>query len=1692
VILALIGQATSAVAIAGNKNGARTALRRGNLAIHIPIGPSFPVSSTLSYGLTLFYNSKVWDWDDDPENGGAIAVPNRHSNAGMGWQISLGRLEPPNSYGNPTSGYVFEDADGSQHAMNGQLHPGFPATAAPGVFYSNDSSYLRTTIGSNHVESPDGTVRYFDGSGRIGTIADRFGNSVSITYYDSSAPSPCSSTDTAEWDIHDSQGNRHTYVCLANQFPLGSFNVPTNYPSVYNGQFITKVIVPAPPDANGASRTSTYAFNYAWEYVSETCRSNDQGVKHFPMLESLTLPDTSSYAFTYNSSSTDTCFNGTLASMSLPTGAAVNYAYTQYDEPVEPCSEKAWFNQVVGVASKTVSGPKIPTAAWTYAQSNNRSSMYGMVKCTRPSRTGTGTITSCVKAPPDRMTTTVTDPLGNVSEHFYSIWPGGASGLFDPADGTCQTVLQADASMSEHGVHDYEFGLPYTSDPSLANGAFLLSTRTYTASGYGNGIPSRSNYVTYEQELLGTCLSAVPWCTSGNRRVGGERTRNFDASGNEIDHSDVTRDTFDGLGHYRHEVLGGSFTQGTADITTAYNQRDPNVNPAHNGDGFIDSGVYPASFVMPSVDQPWVLETLSSITHTEDNSTAIEQRCYDPASGFLRASRVLRQRSDTEDATDLVTLRTSTGGNVTQESYFGGDIAANAPTTQTLCAFADAPATPEKVINHTYTTGVLATSQYSGASFYSVNRTIDRMSGLPLQSRGTDGLQTVFNYDTSFRLASIKPPGVAATTYTYTKASGSGSSFVAASVDEKTATAQAGTIERIYQYDSLGRLWREKRYMPDASWSLRETVRNATGSTTSVSEWQTLSGTESSFTPSHVTTFSDFDPFGRAGLVTAPDGNVSTMTYEGVSALTKSATIHLAAGDTVVPTRETYDRHGRLLSTTGASYLYDVGGRLRQVSMAGENGTQYRTFTYDRRGLLMSEMHPELGTSGGSSITYSNYDSLGQAHRRTRGGLDLAFDFDAAERITSVYPFGSSGTPWKQFVYDDPNGSVYPQCAGGICNGKVVAATRWNQYPDATHLQTVTQTWHYDSATGLANQSDYTVGLTGDAFRVQQTFNDAGAVASTVYPCRVSGTTCADTARTVSNSYTSGMLTGVGTWADTISYQASGMIGSVHHTNGVTETWTPDPNGMARPCSIISTSSAGSIVFAAGNPCGYALSGAGWTSGQYLYDGSGNVTQMGSTSYWYDAMNRLTGWTSGTAEGGTQSTYVNYDAYGNLLSRSTQACVAGGSCFQSSGVANQVSGTTNHYVHMTYDAAGNVTNDGRQFTYDPLGMMATATIGSRSFRYLYTAGDERIGIAEVTSPTSPTYTWTLRGFGNEILRNYRGTGSGMTWIEDEIWRGGSLLANERPSLTRHYALDHLGSPRLLTTSTGGFIGTQDFQPFGIGGTTDGGSLQFTGHERDMELVSDTTGNMPDYMHARYYDVGRGRFLAVDPGRTWERNRPQSWNRYPYASNSPVNRIDLDGQKDFIVVVGAQQVLDPSEVRGGNAWTRALARGPGANTIVSPFNFRLQMTNGEYKSNNLLVVRGDVTNGVITLNKDSFRGSQASIGATKPLGSILSIHGTATGASGPTASVVSTNENGQSTVVNVTQSIMGHGQPLLESVAGLGDLRIGTSISLILTGQGDQVSANAYISYSPFPTTYTCMPIMQCAEHPATSLDEVKH
>jgi RHS repeat-associated protein len=118
--------------------------------------------------------------------------------------------------------------------------------------------------------------------------------------------------------------------------------------------------------------------------------------------------------------------------------------------------------------------------------------------------------------------------------------------------------------------------------------------------------------------------------------------------------------------------------------------------------------------------------------------------------------------------------------------------------------------------------------------------------------------------------------------------------------------------------------------------------------------------------------------------------------------------------------------------------------------------------------------------------------------------------------------------------------------------------------------------------------------------------------------------------------------------------------------------------------------------------------------------------------------------------------------------------------------------------------------------------------------------------------------------------------------------------------TQYTTTDILGSPRVVTNSSGAVVSRHDYMPFGeelfagTGGRTtiigfggaDGMRKKFTGYERDGE-----TGL--DFAQARYFASTQGRFNSPDPlsGHVAD---PQSWNRYTYVGNNPLGATDPTG------------------------------------------------------------------------------------------------------------------------------------------------------------------------------------------------------
>jgi RHS repeat-associated protein len=361
---------------------------------------------------------------------------------------------------------------------------------------------------------------------------------------------------------------------------------------------------------------------------------------------------------------------------------------------------------------------------------------------------------------------------------------------------------------------------------------------------------------------------------------------------------------------------------------------------------------------------------------------------------------------------------------------------------------------------------------------------------------------------------------------------------------------------------------------------------------------------------------------------------------------------------------------------------------------------------------------------------------------------------------------------------------------------------------------------------------------------------------------------------------------------------------------------------------------------------GVAPTGSGqWSTGAYVYDGAGNISAIGTGSepnsdsqtnvYAYDNVGRLIQGSANYAAGNRSETYT-YDPFGNMTTRTPAGQLP---------IVMQVNSATNRRSLATYDAAGNEIIDptiSATRRFDAVNMMTYKHAGTVAEYYVYTPDEQRIGVLDTAANS---WTWSLRDEGGALLRQYASSetsrNADWTWVEDYVYADGRLLGAERMASQggrRHFHLDHLGTPRLITGPTGTLIARHDYLPFGEEVTLpDGERRQFTGHERDSG--GDPVA-MLDYMHARYYRPFTGRFLSVDPELDVNTavSNPQSWNRYSYVKNNPIVLIDRDGRD--------AEIAASSNVRAVKAYIAELMRRPSGRAqimaIVSDPSFKLRI------------------------------------------------------------------------------------------------------------------------------------------------------
>ncbi len=119
-----------------------------------------------------------------------------------------------------------------------------------------------------------------------------------------------------------------------------------------------------------------------------------------------------------------------------------------------------------------------------------------------------------------------------------------------------------------------------------------------------------------------------------------------------------------------------------------------------------------------------------------------------------------------------------------------------------------------------------------------------------------------------------------------------------------------------------------------------------------------------------------------------------------------------------------------------------------------------------------------------------------------------------------------------------------------------------------------------------------------------------------------------------------------------------------------------------------------------------------------------------------------------------------------------------------------------------------------------------------------------------------------------------------------VWSGSSWTTLNY----QFYAVDHLGSTRLVTDVSSNLVQGLKYWPYGDdapgSGSDAGQRLKFAGMERDTE-------NRHYFDHARTQDFNLGRFVSADE-LFGDQETPQSWNRYSYVMNNPTSLSDPSG------------------------------------------------------------------------------------------------------------------------------------------------------------------------------------------------------
>ena len=1423
----------------------------------------------LDAALSLVYNSQLWNKSVDSSSVTQLTFDVDSGWPSAGFRLGFGQIEDQGS-----AGFTLTDPDGTRHAL---------VYASSSNYDTNDGSFIHYTggSGSGTLYYPNGTQITY-GAGYAGLriyptrITDSNGNYILISYAGPSGSGPKidSIEDTLEryiqfhyassgdlvaitapglhtsdpYDSETIQVMRFYYastdINLAASslwLPVGSGGPHINLPvSGTTAHVLQYVYMPASADGSGAH--IGYKFDYSpygminqvTQFRGMTVDSNDP-----------------------NSAGTVTA-TGTLATITTynyPTSASNLTDVPSYTQRTDD-----WAGRTAGSAS-------------VYTFANSTASGEKLLTVTAPD--GTVTVTHSIDNPGNWNDGLVTDTYTQygstptVLSHTKIDWDSGAT--------TNQRVSQVRTTDVPAGLTKAT-ALSYTTYNNVSS----VSERALTTDGTVSSTELRRTDTTYLTSSSYTNRHLLNLASS---------VKVFPGGSTPIARVD-----------YAYDDYSAAYLTARNDIVMhdpAFDGYQPNQES--NCD-WVCTGGYGER------------DNCLGWTYVCD-----EYNPYDPATDYRGNLTSVKTYPD-------ATADPSSGSNITHATTY--DIAGNAMTAQVDCCQLKS-ISYSSAYDYAYPTSV--TSGNPSGVHVTSSATYDFNTGLTATTTDENSQVTTSYYNVdSLRTNHIDRPSGGGSTYFYY-----GDGLWADTAGHYHYYVMAST-----QLSSTSGDWADVYQFLDGRGAQAQVFYDGTGSgpwTTRVTEYDTMGRAYQTTNPfsdggyggtlTGLWTTKTFDNLGRVTAVSMPSGDdaIPTTTAVHIAYDGLSTTVTDQAGKL---RRQKVDALGRVvrldepnssgvLDVSGSpvqstNYDYDVLGNLVHVNQ----GAQDRYFKYDSLSRLIRERQVEQtpnssynlsdSLTGNSSWTRQiSYNSSGLiTEADDASGIRTQPTYDGLNRVTQVeykkWDTTAEGTPTANYYYDSqtlPTG--HPSYTPANSAGRLIAMTYGSgatgDYFNYNTLGRITSQWQV-------------TGSTPTTYALSYAYNYAGMLTSETYP----------NGRVMSYAYgTAGKLSSVGdgttTFADTFTYGPNGGLTSEHFGNTAVHTVAYN---HALQASQVKLTLTGTVLQQFDYDYGTfnTSSGAVVTSQNTGQIGKITGTNSGAAQwnqgFSYDELGRLS--TIAEHQGSTMSTSTysqgfTYDIYGNKKqSANTPLGV-----IAVAATDYDTTNNNNQFVSAvaTYDAAGNILTDskfrGLTYAYDANGRQSSATNGSWTESQTYDSVGQRVLTSFANGSTTTYRTMVYDIFGQDVADYTESTGG--TLERENIYRGGQLLATYEASGTAiKYALqDAQGSTRAIMSNNGSsstILARHDFMPFGeeissgIGLRTSGQGYGNSDANRQKYAMLERDENSGlDHASWRKYESFSGRWTSPDPyGGSASTADPQSFNRYSYTQNDPVNFTDPSG------------------------------------------------------------------------------------------------------------------------------------------------------------------------------------------------------